>query len=112
MSALIKYEPLLEIETYDWEKYYELQSKKKKLDLMINELKFIIIWENTIAVSSIKSIKPAKQEINLIEQKICDLNEETKIKIRTEVKKYKIDFPHKEITEWIIDNIISYYLTK
>lgn len=101
------YKPKHEVECYDWN-IYTIDSEnfnlfKKKLE----EAKFINIWETLLAVSSIKSVKPAKQEISILETLIWNETEDIKEKVRKKVREREKEWL--SINEWVINNIILSY---
>lgn len=71
----------------------------------MEESKFIRIGDSLIATSSIKSVKPAKQEISILEKLLIwesdDIKRKVRDKIRTREKEWFED------TEWSMKNIIS-----
>ncbi len=108
-GQIVIYDPLLEVYTWDDKHYYTSAKNKEKLEVMMNNDKFIPIWWELIAVSNIKGVRPATTETNFIEQELHSLMFETKQKVKSEIVKYKAIFPWKEITPWILKNIIEKY---
>lgn len=106
---IVIYDPLLEVYTWDDKHYYTSAKNQHKLEKMMNNDKFVPIWWELIAVSNIKGVRPATQEINFIEHELHNLMFETRQKVKGEIIKYKANFPQKEITPWILKNIIEKY---
>ena len=82
---IVEYESMHEIELYSWEKLLAPWSLKKETLLeMINQKKFIMIWDDIIAVSSIKKIwKRVKDEM---ESYILSFDKSTSLKMRKILK--------------------------
>lgn len=90
-TYLTKYEPLIIIECYDGTEYLVPESKRQKLEALMESSKFVKINEEiTEATLSIKRIKKAKYEVSLLEQMIADFPDYVKSKnYKKEYKKYK-----------------------
>ncbi len=105
-TSITKYEPLIVIECYDWTEYIVPESKREKLEKIMETSKFVKINEEiTEACLSIKRIKKAKYEVSLLEQMISELPEHIKSKVRMKVEARAKE--GKEETEWTIKNIID-----
>jgi hypothetical protein len=60
-----KYEPMLEVKTYDGEKYYIKEANKEEFKKSVSNFKLVDIGETTIATNQIVSIKPPENESDL-----------------------------------------------
>lgn len=94
-----------EILTYDESVYYFDSSRLNEMDEVMEKNKFIKIWDSRIAVSSIKTVRPAKQEISILELLLKTESEDIKRKVRSKIiereKENKIN------SEWAIKEIIE-----
>ena len=110
-KEIIKYEPLLEVITWEDKRYYTPLKNFAELQKMMNSDKFIQIGVSTIAVSSIKEVTPAISEVNLIEAEINKLPYDIRNKVKLRIAEYQKEFPFKDITPGILSNIIEKYGT-
>lgn len=101
----VQYSPKHQIETYDESIYYFDSDKLPAMDEAMENNKFIKIWDSRIAVSSIKTVRPAKQEISILELLLKTESEDIKRKVRSKIiereKENKIN------SEWAIKEIIE-----
>lgn len=104
-SWIVKYEPLHQINLFNWKKYY---IKSSNLNVMLEKMqtsKFINIRDSIINTSSIDYIEPATEDINQVESKLIWINRETAERIRSEIYLRKTNNPHKYLTDWVLENI-------
>ena len=94
-----------EIICYDESIYYFDSDKLLAMDEAMEKNKFIKIWDSRIAVSSIKTVRPAKQEITMVERMIVWLPDQLQDKVKRLVKERKAQ--EKTVTEQYIQNIID-----
>ena len=107
-TSITKHEPLIIIECYDWTEYLVPESKRAKLEALMESSKFVKINEEiTEATLSIKRIKKAKYEVSLLEQMIAQLPDHLKQKVRNKVEERKKEW--KAETEGTIKNIIEVF---
>ena len=106
---LIKYEPLLEIVTFSWKKYYIKAENKKQLEVEIETKKFLNLRWWLVNVASIERIEPATEDINQVESKLIWVSREKSDKIKNEVVLRKANNPHKTLSDWVLQNIILKY---
>lgn len=105
MNEIKVYEQLTQIETFDWMLY--TPAKPSDLDRMVEERKFIQIWEERIAVHQIKRYYP--QKINWIEAHILWKSKEVQ-KILRERERAKRERVWRGFDS--IDEIENYLKTK
>lgn len=99
------YSPKHQIETYDESIYYFDSDKLPAMDLAMESSKFIKIWDSRIAVSSIKTVRPAKQEISILEKLLVWESEDVKRKVRDKIREREKE--NKNNSEVAIQNIID-----
>lgn len=104
---LVKYEPLHIITLFNKKQFYVKSSKINELLQIMQSNKFVTIKDNIINTSSIDIIEPASDDINQVENKLIDLNKETAERIRQEVYLRKTNNSHKQLTDWVLENIIN-----
>lgn len=83
----VKYIPKHEISLNFSDDIYLIDSDK--LDIFQEKMeksKFIRIGDSIIATSSIKTVKPAKQEISVLEQLLSGYSEDIKRKVRDKIR--------------------------
>ena len=103
----VQYNPKHEIICYDESIYYFDSDKLPAMDIAMENNKFIKIWDSRIAVSSIKTVRPAKQEISILEKLLIWESEDVKRKVRDKIREREKE--NKENSEWAIRNIIESY---
>lgn len=106
-QAIQEYVPLCEVVTYKGEKYYIKAESKKRFMEDLEKFKFVHIGEVSLASLSIEFVRPATQNVSILERMISKLPEEIKIKVRQEVEKRKKDGLKCEPVN--ISNIIEYF---
>lgn len=109
ITWLVKYEPLLEIVTFSWKKYYIKEKNKTQLEKDLETKKFLNFKWDLVNVASIDRIIPATEGINQVESKLIWVNIEKSQKIRSEIYLRKETKPHKTLTDWVIENIFLKY---
>lgn len=105
----IQYQSKHEILTYDESIYYFDSDKLPAMDTAMETNKFIKIWDSRIAVSSIKTVRPAKQEISILEKLLTGESEDIKRKVRDKIREREKE--NKENSEGAIRNIIESFKT-
>jgi len=106
MNELTKYEPMMCLTTFSEETFYFKKSKLEDFKKVMNESKFVTIWENIINTSSINTIKPANKSVSQVECHLMSLDIDLATKVRYEVRVWKLKH-WKDITPWIMQNIIA-----
>jgi hypothetical protein len=96
---LVVYEPLLEIITFSWKKYYIKEKHKEKLESDLENKKFLKIKWSLVNVSSVERVDPASNDISQVESKLLDIPKDTAEKIRQQVYVLKENNSHKTITD-------------
>lgn len=102
-----KYTPKHEVVTYDNEIYFIDSDKMLAMKTEMETAKFIRIGDTLLATSSIKTVRPAKMEISMLEQMLVWKNESVKSAVREKVREREKE--NMLINEAVILNIISKY---
>jgi len=106
MNELTKYEPMMCLTTFSEETFYFKKSKLEEFKKVMNDSKFITIWENIINTSSINTIIPVNKSVSQVESHLMTLDIDLATKVRYEVRIWKLNH-WKDITSWIMNNIIK-----
>lgn len=101
----VQYTPKHEVVTYDWEIHIIDSDKLDIFQEQMERSKFIRIWHCLIASSSIKTVRPAKQEISVMEKLLSWEDDKTKQEVRKKVRERESDWL--DTTQWVIENIIK-----
>ena len=100
----VQYEPKHEVITFDWEVYIINSSNLDSFHIDMEKSKFIPIWDSIVATSSIKTVRPAKQEISVMEKLLSWETEKIRQEIRKKVRDREKDWLSN--TAWSIENMI------
>lgn len=103
----VKYTPKHEVITFDWEIYIIDSAIKPQFVKDWNEFKVVEIWDVAIATSSIKTVRPAKQEISMMERILTWCSDEIKRKVREKIRQREKDWWVE--TDGSIKNIIEHF---
>ena len=101
----VQFVPKHEILTFNEEIYIIDSDKLDLFQKKMEESKFIRIGDCLIATSSIKTVRPANQEISILEKLLSGEPEEIKRKVRDKVREREKE--NKKNTEVAIQNIIN-----
>lgn len=107
MKAIVKYSPKHIVELFDGEKFFIDSSYHDLFTRKCEDSKFIRIWDSMVSVSSIKKTYPAEEWLSMLESLMEWQSDSTKTKVRQTVREWKVNNPTKELTEWIIRNMIE-----
>lgn len=108
-TGLVKYEPLLEIRTYKGDKYYIPWATKEAFENSMKQKKFISYWDWGIATASIEWWGKPSQNDNIIENFLKWREEKISRIVREKAKEYLLNFSTKEMTIWILQQILEKY---
>ena len=105
-NGLVKYEPMLEILTYSWKKYYVKSSNMDKVVYAMKNKDILMISKDcVISWSSIDTVDPVSPELSMVEKMLVWLSDTLKDKVKRLVKERKAQ--EKTVTEQYIQNIID-----
>ena len=103
---LALYEPMLEILTFSWKKYYMKASNKQAIITAMQKKDVLVLPNGSfISWASIDTVDPISQELWMIEKMILWLPDQLQDKIKRLVKERKAQ--EKTVTEQYIQNIID-----
>lgn len=100
----VQFTPKHEVVTYDWEIHIIDSDKLEEFQEQMEKSKFIRIWFCLVASSSIKVVRPAKQEISVMEKLLSWETEKIRQEIRKKVRDREKDWLSN--TAWSIENMI------
>lgn len=101
----VQYTPKHEIQTYNEDIFIIDSDKLDAFEKVMESSKFVRVGDSLIAVSSIKSVRPAKQEISRLEALLQGLSDEVKEKVRKKVREREKEGLSN--SDWAIKNIIE-----
>lgn len=110
-TSILKYKPLHIITTFSWKKYYIESERLEEFKKAISINKFIPIQNNVLNTSAIEHIEPASNDINQVENKLLDINNDNANKIREQVYLRKSENKYKILTDWVLENIINKFIS-
>lgn len=108
MNAIKIYEKLVEIETFDWIEY--TPAKIEDIDNVVNNNKFIVIWEKRIAVHQIKSYYPKKDDWLI--SFIYSLDEKIRWKVLAKQRELKENLNKEMTIEYAQNYVTNLYINK
>ena len=106
MNEIEKYEPMMCLTTFSEETFYFKKSKLEEFKKVMNNSKFVTIWENIVNTSSINTIKPATSNTSKVECHLMNIDIDLASKVRFEVRRWRLSHD-KELTPWTVQNIIA-----